>query len=115
MNVSTQTDRMATVTEGPRTVVLCPPREVAAADDVVEDEADDGPADVVERRRRRDESCAAEDDGPVEVLEDHVVEALLQQPLSLRSSVTMRPREETEVRTVQSGVAKPTMKKKRSG
>ena len=88
---------------------------MAAADDVVEDEADDGPADVVERRRRRDESCAAEDDGPVEVLEDHVVEALLQQPLLSRLSAIVASQEETVVRTVQSGVAKPTMKKKSSG
>ena len=70
-----------------RTVVLCPPREVAPADDEVEDEADDAPADVVERRRRRQQARAAEDDGPVDVLEHRVAEALLDEPLRTKSAV----------------------------
>ena len=52
-----------------RTVVLCPPGEVAAADDVVEDKADNAPGDVVRGRRGWDETRAAENDREIDVSE----------------------------------------------
>ena len=54
---------------------------MAPTDDVVEDEADDSPGHVVQRRSRRNETSTAEDDRPVEVLENNVVILLLQEPL----------------------------------
>ena len=54
---------------------------MAATDDVVEDEADNGPGHVVGRRRWWDEARATEDNRPVDVFEDRVVEALLDEPL----------------------------------
>ena len=54
---------------------------MAATDDIVEEEADDAPGDVVGGRRWGNETCAAEDDGPVDVLEDGVVEPLLDDEL----------------------------------
>lgn len=65
--------------EKKRTVVLGPPGKVTATNDVVEEEPDDRPGNVVGRGRGRDETGATEDDGPVDVLEDRVVELVLEE------------------------------------
>ena len=72
----------------PLTVVLCPPGEVAAADNIVKYKADNRPGNVVRGCRWRDKTGSAEDDGPVDVLQDSVVEPLLEQPLQVTTSTT---------------------------
>lgn len=62
-----------------RTVILCPPREMTPADDTFEDETGDTSRHVLRRHSGRDE-----DDRPVEVLKDDVVELQPHDPLDGR-------------------------------